>query len=106
MNDNTAQRMADAQQAKAAMDRWLGPAFEFVEAAYMNRMTEIAATEPWEDKKLRALASAVKIAREVRAQIEQVVNDGPVAQSDNQRARQIESIPLEKRKMLGFGLGR
>ncbi|WP_420140156.1 hypothetical protein [Sphingomonas sp.] len=97
-------RRADAEAADAAMKRWLGPAFEVVAATYSARLQEIAASEPWETAKIAKLAVALKIAAEVRKQIEAVVADGAVAAQDIRYRKQIENIPHEKRKILGIGL--
>lgn len=100
---NTAARIADAEQARQALDRWLGPAFAEIERDYADRIVSLAASEPWADKKIAKVAIGLKIAREVRRQIEAVVADGKVARAEHAHARQIEAIPVEKRRMLGLG---
>lgn len=94
-------RAARADSAAREME-FLGPAFAVVETAYADRLTELAAETPWETAKIAKLAAALKIARMVRAQIEQVVADGPVARSEISRAAQIETIRTDKRRILGL----
>lgn len=95
-------RITNGARAKAAMDEFLGPAFEHVEAAYAHRLTEIAAEKPWETDKIVKLATALKIARTVRAQIEGIIASGKAAEADQRYAAQIERISAHKRSILGI----
>lgn len=95
-------RLSEANNAKAALDKYLAPAFTVVEATYARRLTDLAAEKPWEAEKITKLATALKIARSVRAQIEAIVADGKVAESEIAYAAQIERIPTHKRNILGL----
>lgn len=95
-------RASDGARAKTALDEFLTPAFAAVEASYATRLTDLAAEQPWEAGKITKLATALKIARTVRAQIEAIVADGKLAQQEIGRAAQIEKIPTAKRNMLGL----
>jgi hypothetical protein len=95
-------RIVDAEQAKQAMDRWLGPAFDVVLQSYQNAMVQLASNEPWADKKITKVAIAFKIATEVRKQIEAVVSDGKVARHELNYGKQIAELPAEQRRWIGL----
>lgn len=96
------QQLFEAQAAKAALDAYLGPAFDVVEANYLKRLTELAAESPSETDRISKLAMAIKISRSVRAQIEAIALAGPDAEAKLDRARQIEKISQHKRGILGL----
>lgn len=100
---NFAARIADAEQAKLAMERWLGPAFDVALADYLARLDHLASTTPWDDKRITKVAMGVAVLKQVRHHIEGIIADGAVARADHAYAKQIEAIPAEKRKMLGIG---
>ena len=103
MNDQHA-RADRGNRAEQALTEFLDPAFEVVIGEYMKRLAEIAAKEPWETGKISKLAVAARIAEEVRGQILAVVLDGKEATESIKRTRQIEQIPVERRKILGIGI--
>lgn len=89
-------------RAKSALDDFLSPAFDVVIADYTRRVMQIAAETPWETVKIAKLSAAVKIAEAVRAQIVDVVAHGEAASAEIKRARAIEALPTERRKILGI----
>lgn len=93
-------RQARGERARAALAEFLDPAFDVVIGDYMLRLTQIASETPWESDKITKLASAAKIAEQVRAQIRAVVADGEVAVADIKRAREIEKLPTARRKFI------
>lgn len=97
-----AERIATSQRAQTAMADFLEPAFAVIEAAYVAKLTNLAAETPWETKRIAKLAAAVKILRNVRGQIEEVVLDGKLAADSQRIATQIERIPDSSRF---FGVG-
>lgn len=101
-----AERAARSQEAEQAMKKFLAPAFDCVIATYMERLTEIAAREPWSAQKMTNVAMAARIAAEVRSQIEAIVHDGEVAANGMQMTRKVEQMSLARRKWLGIGLAR
>lgn len=103
---NEAQRIERARRADMAMEEFMGPAFEFARTAYMDRLAQIAAAEPWATDKIAKLAIATRILDEVKGQIVAVIHDGDVAKSEMIRAEQIEKIPHAKRKILGLSVPR
>jgi len=96
------ERIAAAESAAKALSDHLAPAFDVVEAAYTHRLASVAASEPWAVDKLRALALALKVSQEVRAQIETVVADGPVAKVAAAHLRKVEAMSPERRRILGL----
>ncbi|MCW2405044.1 hypothetical protein M2336_001673 [Sphingobium sp. B1D7B] len=80
-----------------ALDKFLSPAFEFVVGEYSKRLQEVAANEIDPDK-IRKLAVAIKIAREVEAQIVGIVRAGNVAKAEKGRADKIASMPEARRR--------
>jgi len=98
MNDNDAAAVVDGEQAKMALERWLGPAFDYMIGVWRERLEVIAASEPWAKDKITNLASAIKAAQESRKQIEMVVREGEVALASERRRKHIENLPTHKRK--------
>ena len=98
----TAEREDRGRRAEAALREFLAPAIEVAVGDYIARMTEIAAETPWETARIAKLAAGVKIARAVQAQIAALVADGEVAAAERKRARQIEAIGTERRRVLGI----
>ncbi len=96
------ERLAIADSAAKALVEHLTPAFALVEATYIQRLATVAAAEPWAVDKLRSLAQALKVSQEVRAQIEAVVADGPVAKVAVDHLRKIEAMSPERRRILGI----
>lgn len=97
-------RIADAEAARGALDRWLGPAFDVVRADYMEKLASIAA-QPLPVHgvaQIEKLAIAVKVVDAVRAQIEAVAQDGKVARHDKTRADKLAETPAYARKRWGF----
>lgn len=99
---NEGERAQRGLRAEAALKEFLSPAFGVAYAEYMARMAEIAAAQPWETAKISKLATAARVVREVEAQIISLVRDGEAARAEMTRQRKIESIPEERRKLLGL----
>lgn len=99
---NEAHRIEHARRAQCALEEFLQPAFDVTRAAYMGRLAQIAAAEPWATDKISKLAIASRILDEVQAQIDAVVRDGDVARAEMVRAEKIEKIPTAKRRILGI----
>lgn len=97
------ERIDRANVSASALNE-LGAAFDEVIATYMKRMTQIAASEPWEGRKITNLAIAAKIAEEVRNTIAAVAADGPLAHDEMRRLRNIERMSPERRKVLGLSI--
>lgn len=89
-------------RAQMAMNEFFGPAFDAVTDAYMARLAEIAAAEPWATDKIAKLAIAARVAREVRAQIDAVIMAGAVAKAGREQADKIARIPVERRRLMGL----
>lgn len=100
-----AQRVQRAENARRALEGFLDPAFAMLVNVYSARMEEIAAREPWEAAKITALANGIRIAREVKAQIEAQVYDGEVVKQSMIRAEKIEKLTPAKRRLINIGPG-
>lgn len=99
------ERYTESQAAQAALDRFLGPAFEAVETEYAERMLEVAGAvmKPGEaEAAMLKLATALKVSRAVRGQIEAIARDGVAAEHEMDRAKQIQQIRPYKRRILGI----
>lgn len=98
------ERVADGEQAQAALDRFLNPAFEGVMAVYREGIESIAAA-PWDkytSTKLEKLATALKVATEVRKQIESVALDGKLALDAIRRDSKIQNMTTARKHVLGI----
>jgi hypothetical protein len=90
------------QQAERAMEQFLAPAFDAVAAAYTDRLSEIASSEPWAADKIVKLALANRVLREVRNQIDALIAAGDVARAGKAQAEKIAAIPIERRRLMGM----
>lgn len=97
-----AERLAEAQSAEAALERYLRPAFEVVEREYAEKLIALAGETTGQEAKIARLSLAIKVARTVRTQIEALAADGAAAGTEMERLRQIEKIPEHKRGILGL----
>lgn len=84
------------------MEEFFEPAFEIVGEAYLTRIEELSAREPWSAAKITALANAVRIAKELRSQIEAIVHEGTEAQHKIDHAKKIEQLTPSQRRLLGI----
>jgi inosine-uridine nucleoside N-ribohydrolase len=104
VTDLTDKQRADrAHLAKRALDEFLDPAFELLADTYAQRIEDLASTAPWEAGKITALANALRIAKEVRSQIQIIVMDGRIAQSNIDRTERLEKLTPAKRRLLSIG---
>lgn len=97
-----AQRIERARRAQMALEEFLDPAFDLVIATYTARIEELASSQPWEAAKITALANAARIARSVKAQIENIVDDGELAKERRNHAQEIEKLSPAKRRFLNI----
>lgn len=98
-----AERIERARRAKLAIDEFLTPAFAVVEAEYGEKMIAVAAsTDPRSPEIIARLASGIKVARQVRAQIEAIVADGKVAQNEIDRAKRDEEFTAPQKRLLNI----
>lgn len=90
------------QQAQRAMEQFLAPAFEEVASAYTQRLSEVAAAEPWATDKITKLAMANRVLKEVRAQVEHLIVNGRLEQDRKATADKIAAIPIERRRIANY----
>jgi hypothetical protein len=96
MSDEAA-RIARAEQAQAALNAFLGPAFDICRADYLEKLGEIA-SRPMTDANragMEKLALGVKVIDMVRGQITAVVADGGMARSSKRQADQLANLSAE-----------
>lgn len=99
-----AERIARAHRAKSALDEFLGPMFDELDAEYTSRMVEVANSELSRDKradKITALSNALKISRTLKAGMQEIILDGELAKQDRLRAEKIEGLTKPQRRLLG-----
>lgn len=87
-----------------AMDEFFAPAFAVVESEYAERMIEVAASsDPRAPEVITRLANGVKVARQIRGQIEGLIADGELANSEINRAKREEDMTPSKLRLLKIG---
>lgn len=97
-----ADRIADGEQAREAINRFVGPAFDIVRADYLAKLADIAAKPLTNDQRaaMEKLALGIKVLDQARAQIEAIAADGKLARADQRRAEEIASLPAERRRWI------
>lgn len=103
---NEAHRIGRAHRAQAALDEFLTPMFDALEAEYTARMIEIANTELSRERrtdKITALALALKIVRTTRSGMNEYVRDGELARDSKLRAQSVEKMTAPQRRLFAIG---
>jgi hypothetical protein len=103
MTDNL-QRIAEADQAKIAWDRFVAPALATMRADYMSKLTD-EAIKPMEGRALAAVQSlslALRVTREVEGQMRALILDGAQAQQDLDRAGKVARMGPEERRFASY----
>ena len=98
------QRIAEAEQAKQAWDRYVAPALSVLRADYMAKLTENA-VQPMEGRALAAVQSlslALRVTKEVEGQMRALMLDGVQAQDDAARASKIANMGPEQRRYASY----
>ncbi|ANC85455.1 hypothetical protein [Sphingomonas sp. NIC1] len=93
-------RIAEAEAAKLAWDRFVAPALATLRADYMAKLTD-EAVKPMEGRALTAvqnLSIALRVTREVENQIHSIMMDGKAAQAELTRAGDIARLEPEARR--------
>lgn len=99
------QRLERARQARLALDEFLTPAFEIVEAEYADKMiTAAASVDPRATEKIARLGIAIQAVRQARTQIEAIVADGDEARIAIEREKRLESLSPTARRLLNIGI--
>ena len=104
----TAQRIAEAEQAEAAFKRYVGPALNSLRADYLVKLAELAA-QPLNEKVQQGIVNlslAIRVAGEVEAQMRALMADGTIARQDAHRAAEIARMSPEERKWKNYAPGR
>lgn len=104
MNDDNAMRMAEAEAAELALQRFLRPAFDICRAEYTKNLMTIGA-QPMSQATLAGITNlsvALKVLAEAQEQIETIVADGKVAKDGAERASRMAQLTNEQRKWAGY----
>lgn len=89
-------------RAALAMEEFIGPALEAVHAEYLERLTSVAASEPWASDKVVKLSVAVNVVRMVEAHLKAAIISGEHARTQINRAAEIERLPHAQRRWLNY----
>lgn len=99
----TADKIVFGEQARAAHDGFIQPAFDILRAQYAIKLADTASSEPWAHEKITALAHAIKVLDGVQGQVQSIVTDGKIERDNMKRAEQVANIRASKRRILGLG---
>lgn len=94
-------RSAQGERAKQALSEFIAPAFTVIRDEYRTKLQEIAATRAMTGEPLmmvQKLATALKIADQVEAQIIALISDGEAANAELDRAGNIARLPAAQRR--------
>lgn len=95
------ERIERARRAKLAMDEFFTPALDVIEAEYGEKMIAAAASaDPRAPEIIARLANGIKVARQVRSQVEAIIADGAVAQNERDANERIAEMTDSKRRLL------
>jgi threonine synthase len=103
-----AERIARATRANAAMDEFVGPMLDEMEAEYSARIVEVAATDLFfwtRSSKLTRLSDALRMVRSIRGGMSAIITDGEIAANDRARAEKIKQMSKPSQRLLRIGSG-
>ena len=98
-----AERIALGHRAQAAMDEFVAPILDDIEAEWTGRMVEVATTElapHLRADKLTSLSIALKITKTIRAGLQESIRDGAIAKSEKLKADEIEKMSDARQRLL------
>lgn len=101
-HDPVAETAARGQRASLC-NEFIGPMLKEIEASYMERMAEIAATElnpKSRAEKITALSIGLKVLRNIEGGLNAAIEAGKMAQNSILKADQIERMGREDRRIL------
>lgn len=95
------ERIERATRAAKAMEEFFAPALANIEADYGEKMIAAAASvDPRAPEMIARLANGIKVARQVRAQIETFIAEGQMAQAEKDRDAKIEEMTAPQKRLL------
>jgi hypothetical protein len=100
-----AERIARGQRAQAALDEFITPILDEIDATYVDRLREISTTEfsfKKRSDKQTALSTALTISKALRSGLMEAVRDGELARQDKLRAEKIETMSAPQRRLLNM----
>ena len=98
-----AERIAAAHRAQSALDEFISPMLDEIEAEWLSRMSEVATTElapHLRADKITSLSVALKITKTIRAGLMESVRDGEIAKSEKLKAESIEQMSDARQRLL------
>lgn len=100
MSDNHAERMAEAEAARAAWDRFVGPAVKKLTAEYTEVLINAASAPLTNDGRatMEKASLAIKVLDKVQAHLAAIVYDGEAARQQHNFGQQIAQLPAEKKR--------
>lgn len=103
-----AERIGRAQRAQAALDEFVGPMLDEMEAEYSARIVDVATTDLFfwtRASKLTRLSDALRMVRSIKGGMAAIITDGEIAQSERVRKEKIKQMSEPQRKLLRIGSG-
>lgn len=97
-------RIAEADAAKAAWERFVAPALATIRADYMAKLTG-EAVKPMEGRALQVvqnLSIGLRVADQVEAQLKSLIADGQAARADLERAGNVSRLSPEQRRYASY----
>ncbi len=96
------ERTARADRARAALDEFLGPAFDHVEREwYENLIRTASSSDPRSPEIISRLTAGIQAIRKVREQVAGYVSDGALADSEIAREAQLSKMTPHMRSVVG-----
>ena len=102
---NEGERIARAHRANAALDEFVKPIIDEIEATYLDRLREISTSEfsyKRRSDKQTALSTALTITKAIREGLVEAIRDGEMAQAEKLRVEKIEKLSAPQRRILGY----
>ena len=99
----TSERIAKAHRAQSALDEFIAPMFDEIEAEWTARMVEVSTTELHPGNradKLTALSHALKVTKLIRAGLAESIKDGEIARSEKLKADRITDLSDARQRQL------
>lgn len=98
------QRQAEAEQAKQAWDKYVGPALAVIRGDYMAKLVDYAERPMSGDnlKVVEKMSIAMKVTREVENQLKSLIHDGEAARADIDRAGALARMGTEERRYASY----
>jgi hypothetical protein len=94
--------MSEADDAKAAYTRFIGPAIDAIATDVTKRMMKIAVDAPSKEGEIKWMAMTLSNLHAVQSHIGLIIADGAIEQSQREHAAMIAKMSPERKKILGI----